>query len=138
MGLLLFFNLSKALKVLLICVAFVGQAMASTAMSYHMINMKVMNQATQEQSMTMMDHSHHNMNNSATDSVDEFTSENSNDNCCKQTCNCFTGGCSNFAAVIKATSYHSPAIELASAIHFNANLVLPQLSASLYRPPIFS
>jgi hypothetical protein len=42
---------------LFVCLAFVGQAMASTSMAYQMIGMKVMN--AQPQDMSMMDHSDH-------------------------------------------------------------------------------
>ena len=55
------FNFSKTLMVLILCLAFVGQAMASTVMSYHMISMKVMNGQEQSQDMSMMDHGKHSM-----------------------------------------------------------------------------
>ena len=124
-------NLSKTLMVLLVCLTFVGQAMASTVMSYHMISMKVMNGQEQSQDMPMMDHSNHNMINESSDSDD------SSEDCCVTTCSCFTGGCSSLATLMK-DSDNSPIIDLSSKISSYLSLTQSQQPTSLYRPPILS
>jgi len=45
--------------VLLVCLTFVGQAVASTVMSYHMMSMKGDSVQGQMQNMSMMGHSDH-------------------------------------------------------------------------------
>ena len=54
--LLVSLNFPKTLMVLLVCLTFVGQAMASTIMSYHMMSMGVKGVQEQLQNMPMMDH----------------------------------------------------------------------------------
>jgi len=126
------FNFPKTLMVLLVCLTFVGQAMASTIMSYHMISMTGMKGQEQSQDMSMMDHSSHKMaNDSSSDS------ETSEDDCCVQTCSCFTGGCSSLATLIKDYS-NSPIIDLSSKIPSYLSLAQSQQPTSLYRPPILS
>lgn len=126
------FNLPKTLIVLLVCLTFVGQAMASTIMSYHMISMKGMSTQQQSNNMSKMDHSSHKMaNDSSSDS------EISEDNCCVQTCNCFTGGCSSLATLMKDSS-NSPILGLSSKIPLYLSLVQSQQPTSLYHPPILS
>lgn len=126
------FNLPKTLMVLLICLTFVGQAVASTAMSYHMISMKGKMAQEQTQSMAMMDHSNHTMMDHASDKSDEST-----DDCCAKTCSCFTGSCSSIATLMKDT-YGNFSINFSSKIISNSTLALSQQPKSLYRPPIFS
>jgi len=115
--------------VLLLCLTFIGQAMASTVMSYHMISMSGMN--GQSQDMPMMVHSDHNMANASSSDLDE-----SSEDCCAKTCLCFTGGCSNVAALIKyagsSTTFES------SKILSYSHLIQSQKPTSLYRPPILS
>ncbi|TWX54631.1 hypothetical protein [Colwellia hornerae] len=119
--------------VLLICVAFAGQAMASTIMSYHMMSMKGMNGQEQSQDMSMMDHSNHNMTSDSSDDLDK-----SEDDCCTQTCSCFTGSCSSIATFTKHALGNVLIIELSSKIFSSSSLVLSQQPTSLYRPPILS
>ncbi|MFT5755782.1 MAG: hypothetical protein ACI9LM_000494 [Alteromonadaceae bacterium] len=126
------FNVSKALMVLLICVAFAGQTMASTIMSYHMMSMTGMSSQEQSQDMTMMDHSNHNMVSELDDS------EKSTKDCCSQTCNCFTGGCSSVATFMKGIVGNGPVVDLSSKILSYSSLALSQQPTSLYRPPILS
>ena len=124
------FNFPKTLMVLLVCLTFVGQAMASTIMSYHMMSMKGMSTQEQSHDMSKMDHSGHHM---ASDS------ETSEDDCCVQTCSCFTGGCSSFATLMKdANNSNSPIIDLSSKIPSYLSLAQSQQPTSLYRPPILS
>jgi hypothetical protein len=131
--LLVTFNFSKTLMVLLICVAFAGQTMASTIMSYQMMSMKGMSGQEQSQDMSMMDHSNHNMVVESSENSDK-----SMEDCCNQTCSCFTGSCSSLAAFTKDIVGNEPLIDLSSKIFSYSNLALSQQSTSLYRPPILS
>ena len=123
-------NFSKTLMVLLVCLTFVGQAVASTVMSYHMMSMK--GNSGQEQNMSMMDHSDHSMMSHSSDDSDE-----AEDDCCVKSCSCFTGGCSSIATLMKDTG-DSLFIDLSSKIFSYSNLAQSQSSSSLYRPPILS
>ena len=126
------FNFSKTLMVLLICLTFVGQAVASTIMSYHMMSMKVMSGQEQTQSMSMIDHSDHSMMNHASDDSDESTED-----CCVKPCSCFTGGCSSIATLMKDTN-DNLFIDLSTKILSYSHLAQSQQPTSLYRPPILS
>lgn len=117
--------------VLLICLTFVGQAMASTVMSYHMMSMGVKGEHAQSHNMPMMDHSNHNMMSEAAED------DSSAEDCCVKTCSCFTGGCSSFATLIK-DSNHEPIIDTSSKISSYIPLAHSQQLTSLYRPPILS
>jgi len=128
--LLVAFNFSKTLMVLLICMAFIGQTMASTVMSYHMMGMK--GQAG-SQNMSMMDHSSHNMVSDVS-----VNSKKSTEDCCAEVCNCFTGGCSNAAALMSNAEGNGPVVDLSSKILSYSSLALSQQPISLYRPPLLS
>jgi hypothetical protein len=125
-------NFSKTLMVLLVCLTFVGQAVASTVMSYHMMSMKGNSGQEQMQNMSMMDHSDHSMMSHSSDDSDE-----AEDDCCVKSCSCFTGGCSSIATLMKDTG-DSLFIDLSSKIFSYSNLAQSQSSSSLYRPPILS
>lgn len=117
--------------VLLLCLTFVGQAMASIIMPYQMMSMKVMNDQEQSHDMPMMDHSNHSM------MMDSSSSVDSTEDCCVKTCNCFTGGCSSLATLTK--DFGSKAIiDLSSKIPSYLSLAQSQQPTSLYRPPILS
>lgn len=135
--LLVTFNFSKTLMVLLICVAFAGQTMASTIMSYQMMSMKGMGGQEQSQDMSMMDHSKHTMV-SDSSAYSSDNSEKSMEDCCTQTCSCFTGGCSSLAAFTKDIVGNEPLVDLPSKILSYSSLALSQQSTLLYRPPILS
>jgi hypothetical protein len=100
-------------------------------MSYHMMSMKVMD--GQSQNMPMMDHSNHYMIPESSDN-----SEGSMEDCCTETCNCFTGGCSSLAAFSKDIVGNGPLVDLPPRILSSSNLALSQQPTSLYRPPILS
>jgi len=119
--------------VLLLCLTFVGQVMASTVMSYHMMSMKGMTTKDQSHDMSKMDHSGHSMTSDSTSD----TSEKSTDDCCAKTCSCFTGGCSSLATLMKDTG-SNPIIDLSSKIPSYLSLAQSQQPTSLYRPPILS
>ena len=127
--LLVTFYFSKTLMVLLVCLTFVGQAMASTIMSYHMMGMTGMNGQAQSQNMPMMDHS--------IDDMVSDSSETSMEECCTETCNCYMGGCSNVATFM-AISGNVPIISLSAKILSLSRLAQSQQLTSLYRPPILS
>ena len=123
--------------VLLVCLTFVGQAMASTIMPYQMMAMAGMseqvNVAAQSQTMPITVHSNHNMSSDAADNATASTED-----CCTQVCNCFIGGCSSVAALMKGVSGNTPIADVASKILSYSTLALSQPARSLYRPPILS
>ena len=123
------FNFLKTLMVLLLCLTFVGQSMASAAMSCHMMSMSGMKM--QNQGNAVMDHSTHNMANSSV--VD---AEESSEDCCVKSCDCFTGGCSNVAALMKNAGNY--AVFSSAKIFTSSRLIPSQKPSSLYRPPILS
>ncbi len=119
--------------VLLICFAFVVQAMASTLMPYHMMSIQEAIGQEQSQNVSTMENCGHNM---AEDPTSD-TSEASSDDCCQKYCNCFTGGCSSITALIKDVS-NEPIESFSAKIHSISNLALSQQLTSPYRPPILS
>lgn len=133
-------NCSKTLIVLLACLAFVGQAMASTMMSYQMLSMISMSSHSQDmsQDMPMMDHSNHNMSGTSSDklSMDE-SAENNSEDCCSTICKCFMGGCSNVATFMNNFN-HNLMIVNPTKILNDSRVALSQQPSSLYRPPILS
>lgn len=130
--LLVNFNFSKTLLVLLVCLSFIGQAIASTMMSYHMISMSSMKGKTQPKNMPMMDHSQHNMMISDVDS-----SESNTENCCDHSCTCIVGSCSSIAVMLEKVNVIQP-FDLSSKINSIVSLAPSQQPTSLYRPPILS
>jgi len=116
--------------VLLVCLTFVGQAMASTVMSYHMMSMKGMNTQEQSHDMSKMDHSGHHM-------ASDTDSEKSDEDCCVKTCSCFTGGCSSVFAIIEDISADT-IVDFSSKITSFSSLAKSQYLTSPYRPPILS
>ena len=125
--------------VLLVCMAFIGQTMASTIMPYHMMSMTGMNGPEQSQELNMMAHSNHNMVSEPSGSSDTYeNSEEAMDDCCTKTCSsCLTGGCSSVAVFMKGAG-NFPIVDLSSKILSYSNLALSQQFTSLYRPPILS
>ncbi|MDO6427008.1 CopL family metal-binding regulatory protein [Thalassotalea sp. 1_MG-2023] len=120
----------KTLLVLTVCLSFLGQALASTVMSYHMMNMKQTSQSSSQ--MNMMDHSHHQMTEQSTEHH-----ENMDDSCCQQSCSCFSGSCSNIAAALFST-IQTRQLELSVKILSVSQAEQSQTLTSLYRPPIFA
>jgi hypothetical protein len=126
------FNFPKTLMVLLLCLTFIGQAMASTIMSYQMMSMTGMHGQAQSQDMPMMSKTKHNMVSDPADNVATSTED-----CCVKACDCFTGGCANLATLMQDVS-NGLSLVLPSKILSFSHLALSQLAKSLYRPPIFS
>lgn len=131
--LLVSLNFSRTLMILIICLTFVGQAMASAVMPYQMMSMTGMSMQGQSNNMSMMDHSSHSM----TSDVISSDSEESSEDCCTQTCNCYTSGCSTVAALIKDVST-APIVAFSAKINSLSHLAQSQQQTSLYRPPILS
>lgn len=117
--------------VLLLCVAFVGQAVASNVMAYHMLAMKSMNVAETSHSMPMMDHSHHAMMSETSDNTNSET-----ENCCYQTCECFTGSCTSAIALLNDSGSSAFINTFDKTLILSTSLQNQSLK-SLYRPPIF-
>ena len=104
-------NCSKTLIVLLACLTFVGQAMASTMMSYQMLSMISMSSHSQDmsQDMPMMDHSNHNM----------------------------SGTCSNVATFMNNFNHNLMIVNPTKILNYS-RVAISQQPSSLYRPPILS
>lgn len=140
------------------CLTFVGQAMASTIVSYNMMGMK--NIMSQEQvsdmsdmpaisAKSMTDYSGDPMttadNNLSSDSSaskdhccdpEKASCSNSlKDECCDGFCNCFTAGYLSLFSLNKTASNIS-FIDLPSKITSFSTYVEKEVLTSLYRPPI--
>ena len=124
-------NFSKALMVLVLCLAFVGQALASTVMAYHLSGANAHAQV-QVLDVTVMDTSHNMSMDVQTSSFDETAEE-----CCAESCNCFVSGCSTVAALPKMLS-HDAIVDISIRISPLNSLAYSQYATSLFRPPILS
>ena len=124
--------INKTVMVLLLCLIFIGQSMASMTMFYGMTAMSSIKSA------------HHNMT-GMTDCYEKAASSTSSmacsttstEDCCAQECDCLTSGCSTasaFAAVINYGAERVTSNKIISA----TGLVTSQAPTSLYRPPILS
>lgn len=122
----MFPSITKALMVLLLCLIFVGQVMATSLMPYQMMN--TVDTQAQAHDMAMMAHSSDQM----VSDVDNLTMD-----CYENDCACFIGGCSTVALLtnIIDTELVVTATEKIKSI---ASLALSQQLTSLYRPPILS
>ncbi len=130
-------NCSKTLIVLLACLTFVGQAMASTMMSYQMLSMLSMSSHSQD--MPMMDHSNHNMSGNSSDNsfgMDE-SAENNFEDCCSTICKCYMGGCSNVATFMNNFNHNLMIVNPTKILNYS-RVAISQQPSSLYRPPILS
>lgn len=134
--------INKTVMVLLLCLIFIGQSMASMTMFYGMTAMQ-----TETQSMTGMSSikgSHHNMSD-MTDCDEEMMttastmacSTTSTEDCCAQECDCLTNGCST-ASAFAAVIHYTPEIAISHKIISAPTVVTSQIPTSLYRPPILS
>jgi hypothetical protein len=124
--------------VLLLCLIFIGQSMASMTMFYEMTSMKSMS------SVSSMDSSHHDMNDMSNCDEEMMTTASSKacstmsaEECCAQECDCLTSGCST-ASAFSAVMYYAPDIAISSKISSLTTIVTSQALTSLYRPPILS
>ncbi|WP_057833011.1 CopL family metal-binding regulatory protein [Colwellia sp. TT2012] len=119
---------TKALMVLLLCLTFIGQVMASTLMPYRMMNMNEVTMQGQSHDMAMM-----------ADNAEQMASDSATatNDCCTNDCECLIAGCSTFAA-LSQTSQTEFNMASASKIHSITTSALSQYLTSLYRPPILS
>ena len=134
--------INKTVMVLLLCLIFIGQSMASMTMFYGMTAMQTGTQSIS--GMTSMKASHHNMSEMA--GCDEemmmatasiACSTASTEDCCAQECDCLTSGCST-ASAFTAVIHYTPEVAISHKITSAPTLVTSQTPTSLYRPPILS
>ena len=128
--------INKTMMVLLLCLIFIGQSMASMSMFY---NMTAMQSGMQSMAaMASMKDMHHMMEESD-GSVHDMSDMNtmSTEDCCAQECDCLTSSCSTvsaFSAIINTP----PAFAIEKKITSPNALTASQTLTSLYRPPILS
>ena len=132
--------------VLLLCLIFIGQSMASMTMFYSMTSMQSMANVSNMSGMSSMNSSHHNMaemDNAASISSctqEEMTTDCSTtttEECCAQECDCLTSGCSTISAFSTDINYHAE-IAIANKIVSPSAFIANNTLTSLYRPPILS
>ncbi|KGJ90875.1 hypothetical protein GAB14E_0539 [Colwellia psychrerythraea] len=124
----MFPTITKAIMVLLLCLTFLGQVMATSLMPYQMMSMNADNKQEQPHNMAMMVHS-----------ADQMASDGDNPtmDCCANDCSCLIGGCSTLALLTKISQTELN-LTSSSKILSIATLALSQHLTCLYRPPIFS
>jgi hypothetical protein len=133
--------INKTVMVLLLCLIFIGQSMASMTMLYDMTAMQVSTQSMTN--MSSMESAHHDMSDMADCDDDMMTtstmtcSSTTTEDCCAQECDCLTSGCST-ASAFSAIMHYSPDIAISSKITSITTIVTSQALTSLYRPPILS
>lgn len=123
---------NKTVMVIMLCLIFIGQSMASSIMFYKMIAMSTM--VNMSHVSTMNTNMHANM---AHDMESINGNESSPANCCKQECQCFANGCSAPSVFLK-TFTTDALITSATKIHSHNEMILEQALTSLFRPPISS
>jgi hypothetical protein len=123
--------INKTIMVLLLCLIFIGQSMASMTMFYGMTAM--------QSGMSSMENSHHDMNGmtDCDEAMAKTASTTSTEDCCAQECDCLTSGCST-ASAFTALLNHTPDIAISNKITSATTLLTDQTPTSLYRPPILS
>lgn len=142
------FNIPKTLLVLLLSLIFIGQAMASSLMPYHMMNMAGMKSYQHPQGIKNIEHHSHQASHK---NIDQVVSDNnvqeksasvgsvsSKDHCCIKTKHCKVSMCSTIAALVQTEISTSITTPFYTKIQFTSDLVLSQSLTSLYRPPILS
>ncbi len=125
-----FFN--KTVMVIMLCLIFIGQSMASSIMFYKMTAMSTM--VNMSDVGTVNTSMHVNM---AHDMESVDSNKSTPANCCKQECQCFASGCSTPSAFSK-TFTTDVLITSATKIHCHNEMILEQALTSLFRPPISS
>ena len=140
--------INKTLMVLLLCLIFIGQSMASMTMFYTMTSMQNM------AAMPSMSSSHHNMaasDRSANQMSNMVNISDCNEDvmtttacptmttedCCAQECDCSISGCSTITAFSALMNY-PPAIAISNKIVSFSAFIASNPLTSLYRPPIQS
>jgi len=125
--------INKTIMVLLLCLIFIGQSMASMSMFY---KMTAMQSSTQSMTgMSSMKDGHHMMETSDSSTHDMSTMPT--EDCCEQECDCLTSSCSTVSA-FSTTINSPPAFAIENKINSPIALITSQTLTSLYRPPILS
>ncbi|WP_057183148.1 MULTISPECIES: hypothetical protein [Colwellia] len=137
--------LNKTLLVILLCLIFIAQSVASMTMFYGMTSMQSMpgmsSAKSPHQHMAMAVNSKHQM--SAMSECDESTLSTTSceitatEECCAQECDCLTSGCSTISAFTAIINYHTE-IAIANKIVSSSAFIASNTLTSLYRPPILS
>lgn len=135
----MFKSLSKVLVVAAMLIAFLGQALAYSAMSCemsgdsHESHMNMNHDSMDHSSMDHSDMSHASMNHS---SVDQSGQQN-HEECCGSDCVCPASACTNISIVGSEpkTAYLARLSESVSFQPINQTKSIP---TSLYRPPIIA
>lgn len=125
--------INKTMMVLLLCLIFIGQSMASMSMFYDMTAMQ--SNAQSMAKMSSINSTHHIMeeDNRSTHDMSAMSTED----CCAQECDCLTSACSTASAFSTIIQY-TPVFATASKINSSNALTASQNLTSLYRPPILS
>jgi len=122
---------NQILIVMLILLAFTGQAIASTAMSYAAVSCVHESMTTE---VSMMGHeamTHEAMGNE--DSANMMLADSKMD-CCQEQCKCPMNGCVSISLLIN--SYFNSEIIAEQKISQSLSQHKSQINSSLYRPPI--
>ena len=120
--------INKTVMVVLLCLIFLGQSMASMSMFYNMVSMQAMTKAPSTSN------THHMM--AANDSAHDMAAMTTDD-CCAQECDCLTSSCSTVSAFSAIITY-TPIFATTTKIALTKVLTVSQTPSSLYRPPILS
>ena len=119
---------NKILVILLMLVAFIGQAMASTTMScVHEskdVDMSMMQHANMSETITM----------NHADMMLANSDQSSKMDCCQEQCKCPMSGCISLSLLIDTRFNYGVIAE--QKISQLSSLHQPQVNSSLYRPPI--
>ncbi len=141
--------INKTVMVVLLCLIFIGQSMASMTMFYSMTAMQLnMQSMTEMTSIKSSNHQSEKMNNTAHDmsamsDCDEEVMTNtacstmSTQECCEQECDCLSGACSTVSAFSIIINY-TPVFATPCKINSLNTITTSQTLTSLYRPPILS
>ena len=133
--------INKTVMVLLLCLIFIGQSMASMTMFYSMTSMQSMANSKELSSISATS-SHHHMSTMAKtraceDDMTTACSTTSIEECCSQECDCSISGCSTISAFSTGINYHAE-IAISSKIVSPSAFIASNTLTSLYRPPILS
>jgi len=112
--------------------AFIGQAMASTAMSYATMPCTHESMSAKMSMMTHDDMANETMNH-ASMMLSDRNQENIMD-CCQEQCQCPMSGCVSLSFLLN-TSFNSEVIAEQKILQ-SSSLQQSQINSSLYRPPI--
>ncbi len=123
---------NKIVVILLMLVAFIGQAMASVAVP-------CAHESMMNTSMSMMTHeSMTNMNHAEmmSGSIEQSDNQATKMDCCQEQCKCPMNGCVSLSLFVNANPSFNYGAITQQKISQLPSLHQPQVNASLYRPPI--